>query len=292
VRCNPAPHRVAPVRIRVGAFGPGRPVRDLLLSPEHSLLVDGVLIPVTRLADGGLVARDDGFAVVTYWHVELDRHDVLLAEGVPAESFLDTGNRALFAGEAGVRPLFPHFAVFDAAALAVWRALGCAPLCLDGPRLDAARAALRTRATALGWRISDDPAVALFAGDARLAVRTLPGGLSVRLPARTAAIRLRSATFVPAEQDISSGDARRLGVAVAGATFGGAPLPPCAFATGWHSSENGPWRWSDGDAILHLPRATRPTPLELRLDPPGRYWRMPPARRAAARMPDLRAASH
>jgi hypothetical protein len=45
---------------------------------------------------------------VTYWHVELDRHAVLLAEGMPAESYLDCGDRAAFVD--GVRPTVALFA--------------------------------------------------------------------------------------------------------------------------------------------------------------------------------------
>jgi hypothetical protein len=41
--------------------------------------------------------------VADYVHVELDRHDILLAEGLPAESYLDTGNRAAFGTQGGVR---------------------------------------------------------------------------------------------------------------------------------------------------------------------------------------------
>src|ERR1019366_10641252 len=59
----------------------------------------GVLIPIRYLVNGRSIAqeaRDE----VTYWHVELARHDILLAEGLPAESYLDTGNRDAFADNA------------------------------------------------------------------------------------------------------------------------------------------------------------------------------------------------
>jgi hypothetical protein len=143
---HPAPHRVAPLRIRAGAFGAGLPGRDLLVSPDHALWLRGVLIPAGRLEDGVVVTRAATTGFVTYWHVELDRHDVLLAEGLPAESFLDTGNRALFAGEPGARPLHADFSPPEgAASQAVWEAMGCAKLCLDGPEVRAARAALWRR---------------------------------------------------------------------------------------------------------------------------------------------------
>ena len=89
-------HREArPVRVRAGAFGDARPARDLRLSPDHAVFVDGVLVPVGRLVNGGSILRETA-GWITYWHLELDRHDVLLAEGLPCESYLDTGNRSAF----------------------------------------------------------------------------------------------------------------------------------------------------------------------------------------------------
>ena len=100
LRAHPAPDTVQPIRILAGAFGEGQPLRDLRLSPGHALYVDGVLVQAVRLVNGASIVQE-AVDAVTYWHVELERHDVLLAEGLPAESYLDTGNRAGFAsGEA------------------------------------------------------------------------------------------------------------------------------------------------------------------------------------------------
>ncbi len=136
VRCaaHPAPDTVNPVRIHAGAFGSGLPARDLLLSPEHALFLGGALVPAGVLVDNHAVTRDTP-ATVTYFHVELDRHDILLAEGLPAESFLDTGNRAQFAN-APVTTLTPGFGPGPDAAKP------CAPLALHGPAVDQARATL------------------------------------------------------------------------------------------------------------------------------------------------------
>ncbi|MBN9511575.1 MAG: Hint domain-containing protein, partial [Alphaproteobacteria bacterium] len=97
-RRHPRPHDVWPVRVAAHAFAPQIPCRDLLLSPDHAVWIDGLLIPIRQLINGATIAqrRVDR---VTYWHVELPAHDVVLAENLPAESFLDTGNRAWFAGE-------------------------------------------------------------------------------------------------------------------------------------------------------------------------------------------------
>ncbi|MEJ0020798.1 MAG: Hint domain-containing protein [Acetobacteraceae bacterium] len=74
---------IAPVRIRAGAFGPGRPRRDLLLSPDHAVFFEGDLIPVKSLTSGAGVARLD-VARVRDRPVEPDCHGVLLAEGLTA----------------------------------------------------------------------------------------------------------------------------------------------------------------------------------------------------------------
>jgi V8-like Glu-specific endopeptidase len=99
-RSHARPQVVWPVRIQAGAFRPGQPHRDLFLSPDHAVSVDGVLIPIRCLVNGRTIVQQ-ACPSVTYWHVELDRHDVLLAEGMPCESFLDTGNRrTLVTGQA------------------------------------------------------------------------------------------------------------------------------------------------------------------------------------------------
>jgi hypothetical protein len=152
---RPMPADQAPVRIRSGAFGHGLPTRDLLLSPGHPVLVDaeadgrgGVLVPVMCLVNGTTIARTKA-TQVTYWHVELDTHDILLAEGLPAESFLDFGCRPFFA-EASDHALHnPDFVVPGLSAR-------CRPVAVDGPIVDAERARLdahfaRTLAADCAW---------------------------------------------------------------------------------------------------------------------------------------------
>ncbi len=86
------PHDVLPVRVSAEAFAPGMPGRDLLLSPDHAVFTGGALIPIRYLINGATIAQQEVEAV-SYWHIELESHDILLAEGLPCESYLDTGNR-------------------------------------------------------------------------------------------------------------------------------------------------------------------------------------------------------
>ena len=94
-RRHPRPADAWPVRIAADAFAPGRPHRDLWLSPDHAVHVDGMLVPAHALLNGVTIVQMP-VDTVTYWHLELSRHDVVYAEGLPAESYLDTGNRAAF----------------------------------------------------------------------------------------------------------------------------------------------------------------------------------------------------
>ena len=91
------PLRVLPIRITAGALGEVMPARDLLLSPDHALLVEGVLVQAGALVNGTTIRREAGVPeVFTYWHVELHDHALVLAEGVPAETFIDNIARLAF----------------------------------------------------------------------------------------------------------------------------------------------------------------------------------------------------
>ena len=145
-RSHPDPKSVWPVRIAANAFAIGRPSRDLWLSPDHAILIDQVLIPIKYLINGITIAQIP-VAETTYYHIELPRHDVLLAEDLPAESYLDTDDRPNFADAAEVLRLYPDFSAHAGKAMTLWEARGYAPLVISGALLDAARLALAARAT-------------------------------------------------------------------------------------------------------------------------------------------------
>jgi hypothetical protein len=138
---HPKPEQVWPVRVAAGAFAPQLPVRDLFLSPDHAIYAEGVLVPIKHLINGHTVAQQRP-AAVTYFHVELARHNVLLAEGLPAESYLDTGDRDAFANGGGATRLHPAWGSAARDIALFLEVCGFAPLTVAGPAVERLRARL------------------------------------------------------------------------------------------------------------------------------------------------------
>jgi hypothetical protein len=98
---------VTPILIEAGALDENLPRRDLYVSPEHSLYIDGVLVPAEHLVNGVSVVRCINAESVHYFHIELERHDVIFAEGAAAETFVDCDNRLMFHNAAEFNELYP-----------------------------------------------------------------------------------------------------------------------------------------------------------------------------------------
>jgi hypothetical protein len=262
---------VRPMRVRAHAFGRGAPHRDLLLSPDHAVFADGVLIPVRYLVNGTTI-RQEWPDEVTYWHVELERHEVILADGLPCESYLDTGNRAAFANAGPIIQLHPDFAP-SARALELWRTRACARLVLGGPGLEAARRSVLAHARSLGFLTTRAPALR-FRVHGRMLVPEVSGNRHVlALPAGTTAVELVSRHGVPAETSAGGTDRRRLGVAVSRIAVDGKSIAMTGrrLGRGWHAHEGSGigWRWTDGAAELAVP-AGRSLAVEVAMT--ESYW--------------------
>jgi hypothetical protein len=242
------------------------------------LALDGALVPARYLVNGATILPDADATTVLYLHVELDRHDVLLAEGLPVESYLDTGNRDSFAGDPVTR-LHARFAPDPAAALKIWREHACAPLLIAGEALCLLHSRLLGRAEALGHVRTEDPRLRLFGDGGALATRRQGNRLFARLPHGITEVRLSSRVWVPLHmRPDQAGDARRLGVAAAALHLDGeaVPLDDPRLAAGWHAPEPD-GRWTDGAATIATGGAAT---LGLRLASGGVYWRGSAARRA------------
>ncbi len=260
VECRSAVDRAGllPVRIAAGAFGEGRPARNLLVSPGHHICVDvlgEVLIPAIRLVNGTTITQVD-VETVTYWHVELESHDILLAEGLPAESYLDMGNRGFFGEE--------NRAEFDAKSNAPESHAGfCRPALSSGVLVEALRQRLADQARQLGWRLEDNALAGLHVvADGRI-IRPNVDGLTARfvVSADAHTVHLVSHVSVPAHVEAGTRDDRRLGVSVRALSIDDGltgrrdvPLDHTDLTQGFHGLESGAegerWRWTDGRAVL------------------------------------------
>ena len=78
------------------ALAPNVPYDDLRITKGHAVFVDGVLVPVEFLVNNRSIHWDDHTREVEFYHIELETHDVLIANGAAAESYRDDGNRWLF----------------------------------------------------------------------------------------------------------------------------------------------------------------------------------------------------
>ena len=250
-RRHAAPEAVHPIRVCAGAFGEDLPQRDVLLSPDHALFIDGALVPVKYLVNGANV-RQEAVETVRYFHLELSSHDVIVADGLPVETYLDAGNRHQFANGAAHIALHPDFSTRADAPRR------CAALVIEGPIVRSARARLLARADAGGWRITQDADLHVEADGQRIWGRHAGGVWSGWIPPGTRRLCVVSRASAPADCRLDSDDRRRLGVALAGVTLiakGEARRlqPHDAWGPGFHAPESDRhacWRWSNGRGEL------------------------------------------
>jgi hypothetical protein len=134
---------ILPVCIKAGALEDNVPRRDLWISPNHAMYfkddyLDGVLIEAKNLVNGVSIVQAERVDSVEYIHIELETHDVIIAEGALAESFIDDDSRLMFHNAQEYRVLYP------AAAKEVGRYY--APRLHDGYDVEAARQRIAQRA--------------------------------------------------------------------------------------------------------------------------------------------------
>jgi hypothetical protein len=233
-----------PVIVRKGALSDNVPYLDLHITKGHSLYFDGALIPIEFLVNHRSILWDDRAQEVTVFHLELDAHDVLIANGVAAESYRDDGNRWLFqnANAGWEQPPKPV----------------CAPVLTGGPLVDAVWQRLLERAGPRpGLPLTEDPDLHLVVDGQRVDAFEVQGAVRVfRLNAPPQSVWIGSREAVPAELGLAR-DARSLGVAMRriavrqGSRFVVLKADDARLVDGFHAYEAaGDLRWTDGSAIL------------------------------------------
>jgi hypothetical protein len=293
---HPQPETVQPIRIQRGAFADNTPQRDLLVSPDHGIFVDGKLVCARQLVNGTTITRENGLAAVEYFHVELDQHAILYSEGLLSESYLDTGNRGLFTNSG--KPIVLHPNLTTQADHPTREAASCVPFVWDEANVQPVWEALAERAATLGQPVPTvdttiDPKVSIVAdGRSLQPVYAANGRYHFLLPQGVREVRLVSLTASPTDTRPWLEDRRRLGVYVARIVVRSAqevqdiPVDHPALSKGWWSVEhNGTElrRWTDGDAVLSLPVTDAATMLEIHATNSGlTYLAQDDARRLAA----------
>ena len=294
-RNHPYPNDVRPVRISAHAFGARRPARDLFVSPGHAICIDvlgEVLIPAIALVNGATVQQVE-VDEVTYWHVELESHDIILAENMPAESYLDMGNRGFFQ-EADVVDLAA--AGPDADPAQRTHADFCRPFHGGGPLVDVVKVQLQKRAELNGWSLDCKLDLHLVVDGRRLdpVVRDLTARFHV--PSDAKDVWLVSPTARPCDT-MASGDHRDLGLYIAslriddGFDMRDVAIDDPLLCIGFHEVEDGCRRWTSGRARLPAPLwANCKDDFYLRVELAGLpvpRWTVPAAEVVAAERPRL-----
>jgi hypothetical protein len=235
-----------PVIVRKDALADNVPNRDLHVTKAHSFYIDGVLIPVEYLVNHKTIVWDDRAQEVEIYHVELDSHDVLLANGAPAESYRDDGNRWLFQNANAGWDLPPP--------------APCAPVLTGGPLVDTVWQRLLNRTGPFDLPpLTDDADLHLIVDGTRLEARAQSAVAHIfHLPGHPKSVIIGSRAAAPAELGFAR-DPRCLGVALRrvtirqGARFMLIDADDERLVAGFHDYEPAEnFRWTDGYAELPI----------------------------------------
>ncbi|WP_082783851.1 Hint domain-containing protein [Acetobacter malorum] len=257
-----------PVRILKNALADGVPYQDMLITAEHCLFLEGYFVPVRMLVNGKSIFYDHSITSYDYYHIETEKHSVLIADGALTESYLDTGNRSSFVSDGNIVVLHSHAKSWDKDAAAPLEVKTEFVECLFKALTQRASEVENSRNSTLPLQITHDHALYLVTNSGCMIHPVRQTGnqtLSFMIPPGTTKVHLTSRSSRPS--DVIGpfiNDRRTLGVLVGRVmmlTANGMEEIMThledAHLIGWHTMEQGTTRWTNGNAIL--PLGNKPT---------------------------------
>ncbi|ARW10056.1 Hint domain-containing protein [Acetobacter ascendens] len=250
-----------PVRILKDAFAENVPCKDMLITSEHCLFVEGSFVPARMLVNSRSIYYDTTITSYDYYHIETEKHSVIMADGILTESYLDTGNRRNFRQTGKV--------IRIGGKQKNWQKDAAAPLGVQREFVEPIFQKIEERAKALGINTHAAPKVLIEDPDIKLITnngatiypfKKSDNTYSFMLPAGVKSVRVASRSSRPS--DVIGpfvNDRRQMGVAVGKIYFNSlrvlqqvtehlAPSKP----EGWHDMGWTDCAWTDGNAVLPL----------------------------------------
>lgn len=265
-----------PVRVLKDAIADNIPNKDLLITSEHSLFFNDKFIPVRMLINNHSIYYDYSITSYDYYHIETDNHSIIFADGMTTESYLDTGNRHVFASDGNVTSI-------SVTPPKSWEQDASAPLVVSRNQVEPIYRQIEQRAHNMAVPhknepplLTDDAAIHLITNhqhkinhytveNGRI-VFTLPSDTkSVRIMTRIGRLNETIGAFID--------DRRYLGVLIGEITISQNNKSDMItlhhtsnHLNGWDVKESAPCRWTKGNALLTLPTDTNTqTPILLTL---------------------------
>ncbi|MFS8370998.1 Hint domain-containing protein [Acetobacter indonesiensis] len=264
-----------PVRILKNALSDGVPYKDMLITSEHCLFLDGKFVPVRMLVNNQTIFYDKTISSYTYYHIETDDHSVIMADGALTESYLDTGNRHSFRSSGTVVTLGGH-------PSKTW-GNAAAPLTVDRAFVEPLFEKFSLRAQLLGLEATDhlknvteDANIHLIAdnGTVLYPTRTINNQYLFVIPSHIQSVRITSRASRPSDVIGPFVDDRRyLGVCIGTITLSenNTIIPVTTHISdeplsGWNKDVENGERWTTGSALLPLPVRNPNSIAQLSLD--------------------------
>ncbi|QEH96434.1 Hint domain-containing protein [Gluconobacter thailandicus] len=250
-----------PVRILKNAISEGVPFKDLLVTAEHCLFLNGHFIPARMLVNGRSISYDRSITSYDYYHVETEDHAIITADGVLTETYLNTGNRGMFSQSGTVVSL--------SSPSKSWEADAAVPLTTDRAIVEPIFREIEARAEQVAPHTESTQTVLTSDSDLHLLcdngstlrpVKSEMGKVEFLLPAGVRSIQIMSRASRPS--DVVGpflDDRRELGVPVGNVTISNAKgtqkitsHQTTASLSGWYPTDASRYRWTAGNAWLSL----------------------------------------